>query len=338
VRSRRFISLQANERKIRRVHLKPRFPSGHQPSIICATDSRRRHISQRLTCCALVSEACSWAVGPAGKARQRHFTTRLPRVNPPSLYELGWSQGTVFNAELPLDAVVLDISAGQPIRSQGQHGRWEVVTQDCDLDLSRSDQHDPAIEIRPVCNDNPPSDWGIRSARLLLTEEDHIHSASPRTLVSPSVLATLEKRGTRLQPLPEVRRRALRTWLGLRYDRPAVPPELLPLARRIADTVSARRNRPIGTRVRDVLFQCDEKTSPVRFSLFAALDDPADEDAVRDWLAEIAACVPSDLGVADQIEAAPATSISLHLIETSYAADVSRLTWRPADPAPQGAA
>ncbi len=135
--------------------------------------------------------------------------------------------------------------------------------------------------------------------------------------------------------MTEARRRAFKTWLGLRYDRPAVPPELLPLAWKIADAVSAKRNRPMGTRVRDVLFQCDEKTSPVRFSLFAVLDDPDDEDAIREWLAEV---VPSELGVADQIEAAPATGISLHLIETSYAADLSRLTWRPADPVPQGAA
>jgi hypothetical protein len=259
-------------------------------------------------------------------------------VNPPSLYELGWRQGTVFDADLPLDAVVLNVSAGRAVRAQGQHGRWVVATQDCDLDFSRSDLHEPTIELRPVYSDDPPTDWGIRSASLLLTEKDHIDSSSPRTFVSSALLTALEEQGAVLCTLAEARRQALKTWLGLRYDRPAVPPELLPLARKIADIVSAKRNRPVGTRVRDVLFQCDEETNPVRFSLFAVLDDPGNEDAVREWLAEIAASVPAELGVADQIEAAPATGISLHLIESSYAADLSRLTWRPGESAPQGAA
>jgi hypothetical protein len=70
---------------------------------------------------------------------------------------------------------------------------------------------------------------------------------------------------------------------------------------------------------------------------------PQREVRVVDRLsAEGAATSPTGLrerlvGVADQIEAATAAGISFHLIETSYAADVTQVTWRPADPKPEGA-
>jgi hypothetical protein len=77
--------------------------------------------------------------------------------------------------------------------------------------------------------------------------------------------------------------------------------------------------------------------NPSRCSLFAVLDDPDDETEVRKWLSDIALGIPTDLGIVDQIEAAPANRISLELVETSYSADVSQLTWRQNDPLPYGA-
>jgi hypothetical protein len=116
-----------------------------------------------------------------------------------------------------------------------------------------------------------------------------------------------------------------------------VPPKLLPLAKRIAHEVQRRRHRAMAARVRDVLMQLDPTQDPVRFSLYAVLVDPADEVDVRSWLATVATGVPAELGVADVLEAAPATRISLHLVETSYSADVTALTWRPNRPDPEGA-
>jgi hypothetical protein len=83
--------------------------------------------------------------------------------------------------------------------------------------------------------------------------------------------------------------------------------------------------------------QFDESVSPPRFSLFAILENEADEHEVRAWLAGISLEIPTYLGLADQVEAATARGISLQLIETSYAADVSQVTWRPGKPDPEGA-
>jgi len=101
--------------------------------------------------------------------------------------------------------------------------------------------------------------------------------------------------------------------------------------------VERPKHRMIGARVRDVLMQFDDSGNPVRYSLFAVLDDPADKEDVRAWLAQVSHAVPTALGVADQIEAADASGIAFSTIESSYAADVSLVTWRRDQPDPEGA-
>lgn len=136
----------------------------------------------------------------------------------------------------------------------------------------------------------------------------------------------------------ENRRLAFTTWLGLRYDnRPAVPDDLVDLAKKIAQEVNRSSRRPTGLLVRDVLMVLDNSTSPHQFSLYAVIEDPDDEEQVRTWLADIARAVPTELGVPLQLFAATAAGISIEVLETSYAADVSRLTWRPNSSDPEGA-
>lgn len=82
--------------------------------------------------------------------------------------------------------------------------------------------------------------------------------------------------------------------------------------------------------------QFDDSSEPVRFSLFAVVEDEQDAEAVRDWLGGVASRIPVELGIGDELEAAPAERISLQLIEQSYAADVTQLTWRRGKPEPEG--
>jgi len=255
-----------------------------------------------------------------------------------SLYAEGWRQGSMFTCELPLDSVVLDIG-GAPGRHQTEHSRWIVATQDCDLDGTDRDDGEPTIELRPVFRHDPPPDWGIRSIRYRLTDTEHVHGLSPRTFVSAALLSAVNDglHGGRDADLDPARQRGLKTWLGLRYDRPAVPNDLTALARRIASEVNQKRHRLMGRRLRDVLMQFDSTVEPVRFSLFAILERPEDREPAREWLAEIATAIPDSLGIADQLDARAADGISLQLIETSYSADVAQLTWRPNTPDPEGA-
>lgn len=253
-----------------------------------------------------------------------------------SLYAEGWRQGSILVADLPLDSVTLG-NDGQPVRNQGQHGRWVVATQDCDLAQTETDDRDPIIELRPVFTDTPLPDWGLRSAKLRLTDTEFVMSAGPRPVVSTELLTALLAAGAERRDTSESRRLAFTTWLGLRYDRPAVPDDVVDLARKIAQEVTRSSRRPTGLLVRDVLMVLDNSTSPHQFSLYAVIEHPDDAERVRTWLAEIARAIPTELGVPVQLFAATAAGISIEVLETSYAADVSRLTWRPNSPDPEGA-
>ena len=179
----------------------------------------------------------------------------------PSLYEAGWRLGSIFTARLPLDAVALD-AHGIPARQQHEHNRWVVAAQECDLDLTNSTDPEPTIELRPVHAGDPPPDWGLRSSRFRLTESDYVAARDPRLFVSPALLTALLGSGTQAEALSDARSRAFALWLGRRYDRPAVPPHLVALAKRIATEVSRKAERVTGADVRDVLMQFDDTREP----------------------------------------------------------------------------
>jgi hypothetical protein len=251
-----------------------------------------------------------------------------------SLYEDGWRQGSRLTASLPNDTVVLN-TANEPSRDLKEHDRWVVATQDCDLAYTDPSDAEPMIELHPVFQHEPDpnTDWGIRSRRFVLGESEHVVSPSPHTLVSAAVLTVVRSNPeSRVEPLPDLRAVAFKRWLGFRYDRPAVPEQLVALAQRVANEVQRNRRRLMGRRVRDVLMQFDEAQHPPRFSLFSVIQDPADEQKVREWLADIALSIPVDLGIGDELVAVTSEQVSIHLVETSYAADVTQLTWRGSTP------
>ena len=210
--------------------------------------------------------------------------------------------------------------------------KWLVVTQDCDLDQTDETVTESVVELRPILTEDPPKELGLRSQRFRLSltpgDREYLHAMSPRAMVSGSVLACIREAQGMIGELPEVRRTSLVTWLGLRYDRPAVPRHLGALMKRIAETISRRKNRPVGRLVRDVLVQVDDIEPSPHYSLFAVVAGAADVEDVRRWLAEVAREVSVELGVCDIIEAGTAAQVSLELIETSYSADVSDVTWR----------
>ncbi len=80
----------------------------------------------------------------------------------------------------------------------------------------------------------------------------------------------------------------------------------------------------------------DDSVTPHQYSLYAVLENPGDQDRARTWLGDIALAVPTDLGVPAQLLAETADRISIRVLENSYAADVSQLTWHPDAPDPEG--
>jgi len=251
----------------------------------------------------------------------------------PSLYANGWRQGTLLTAEVPAGGIVLDTS-GRIVRQERIHDSWVVTTQDCDLNGWEATTGEPLVELRPVFELTTPADWGILSRRLLLSDGFYITSDEPPAYVSPAVITAIDPHGPVRAIAPE-RAVALKTWLGYRYDRPAVPDHLVPLAKEIATRARRRSGRVFATELHDVLIQFDDTSAPPRFLLFAVVRDGADREEARRWLTTVGAAVPFAVGVLAGVEAAYKADTPLDLVESSYPADVTQLSWP--GPEPHGA-
>jgi len=132
--------------------------------------------------------------------------------------------------------------------------------------------------------------------------------------------------------LSDARAKAFKTWLGLRYDRAAVPEHLVPLAREVATRCGTRGGRAAAEEVHEVLMQFDDSATPPKVALFAVVADSADKHVIKTWLSEASLRINQELGVVAHIDVATKAETSLVLIENSYAADLSQLTWRGEQP------
>jgi hypothetical protein len=250
-----------------------------------------------------------------------------------TLYELEWRQGSLFAARLPRTGLILG-PAGSVETEAASHESWVVAAQDCDLNSWPHDDPSPVVEIRPVFPFTGPADWGIRSRRLLISDSTMISAAEAPVHLSPAALSAVSGGGPG-SSVDDDRAVALKTWLGFRYDRPAVPDALVPLARDIAVRARRRQGRAFATDLHEVLVQYDDRSTPPRFVLFAVVRDGANRQEARRWLTTIGTAVPPDLGVLGGVDAGYRSETSLELIETSFAADVTQLSW--SGPGPTGA-
>jgi len=239
-----------------------------------------------------------------------------------SLHARGWRQGSLIAAEFP--AVGLVRSRGDTVATDASASLWVVCTQDCDLNVFAVEQSAPIVELRAVEKKDPPTDWGIRSRRLRLTEELYIDTSGLRCFVSPEVLSEYAPASP---VLAEDRTRAFKTWLGLRYDRPAVPEHLVDLAREVAKRFGSKGGRETAKGVHDVLMQIDDTKEPPHVALFAVITDDADRAAIDQWLGDTSIRIDTSLGVVARHQSGTKSETPLSLIEQSYAADLSQLTW-----------
>jgi hypothetical protein len=248
-----------------------------------------------------------------------------------NLYADGWRQGSIFHVELTVHGCVLGSDSTAAVKAVTS-SVWVIASQDCDLAAASPSDNEPIIEVRPVVEgDAETVDWGIRSHALRLDEERSVVSDRLPGRVSPALLHRLA-REAREPALADGRVVAFKTWLGLRFDRPAVPDHLVPLARDIAKRLRRPGGREVAAGVHDVLMQFDESGASARAVLFAVMTDDADRETVLRWLADVAKAVPAVLGVVVEVDAGTKAETSLELIETSYTADASQITWRGADP------
>lgn len=260
--------------------------------------------------------------------------------DPASLRQRGWQQGCVLRASLQLRySSMLDGGTEEVVR---QHDLWMIADQDCDLAWKAvvgNDAEPFLVELRPVMTDDPPQDWGIRNQRFLLhLDGRHLYANAPSVRVTPEVIAAAEH----VDCLDVDHQLRLKTWLGLRYDRPAVPERYMALAKALAEALAAKKNRQRAERYRDVLAQYWDEEGDTKYTLIAVLPggphSPTSEAVMdaRKWLADSVLVVPEALGVAVSLEAYGDDEISLQYVEGSYSVDLSKLSWPPNNPGPIG--
>lgn len=217
-----------------------------------------------------------------------------------------------------------------------------LTDQDCDLAWRalRGESEPFLLELRPVYSQDSPESWGIRSQTLRLDEAGrYLRANSPNVRVTPDLVVASEH----VDCLNAQSQLRLKTWLGLRYDRPAVPERYTALSQTLATELSKKKNRGQGRRVRDVLAQYrDAADGTTEYSLVAVLPggpfDAADPTVleVRQWLSDVALAVPATLGIALDIQAYGDAEVSLSYVEASFSLDLSKLSWPQNAPGPVG--
>lgn len=229
-----------------------------------------------------------------------------------------------------LDVLSYFAESGAPVRSVVTHSHWVVASQDCDLDQTAGDSNGPTVEIRMVQEGTAP-DGGIRSRRFGLTRQVSTDASSPRLHVAASLLTLEDVVRTRTN-LDHVRARMFKTWLGLRYDRPAVAPLLVEAVRAISVLVAEQAGAEIRAELHDVLLDFrsgsgGDGPTPV-VDVFLLVADSADAEAVQAWFA---ACAFDGLDAAvvvpGRIRAVTRAQLTLEVLENTYSADLSKLTY-----------
>lgn len=241
-----------------------------------------------------------------------------------SLYDTGWRQGSVFTADLSPVSFVLNVNTAAT--ATFAHSVWVVAAQDCDLSSAHIASNQPSVEVRPVHRGGPSTAKGIRSRRLRLRGSDVLDASDPRPLMSPALLAGLA--ATREPDLTDDEAKAFKRWLGLRYDRPAVPDDCVSLARAIANAVQGAAVPDLTDHCHDVLMQFGPG-APVKFALWCVIDPEHPHEPFAEWLTGAAASVPPELGVlAFPPRVVTKDRLTLDVLENSYPADLSDITWR----------
>jgi len=237
-----------------------------------------------------------------------------------NLYTLGWRQGSVFDQDLQVCVNRLSQSG---VRGElTTHSKWIVASQDCDLagcDLNSTTE----IEVWPLHSTEEVVAASIRNKKFGVLEGLMLTSPAARAYVEARALARFEKSAA--GPNERACRR-FKTWLGRRYDRPAIPKEYENAARTIASAVKSLRDRTTERLVRDVLMVFIAE-APFVVEIFAVISEDSKNEMpqVELWLSSIAQKIGGKVPLR-KWSAVPESLTSLLVLEHSYSADLSQLT------------
>jgi hypothetical protein len=202
---------------------------------------------------------------------------------PPSLYAEGWRQGSLIRETMVVHFI--DLRDGAVVDCSERFDYWLLATQDCDLEQTPCTNSARQFELRPVLPRTKDDKLdGLRSRTIIVKDEFVLRSDSKKLTLTARALNTLKAK--REDDLDEDRRAQIKTWLGLRYDRPAIPTPFVALGLRLKKAfIDEMADDFIGV-VRDVWVYFDDEHT-VR--LFVILVDAQKQRAqdVRDWTDDV---------------------------------------------------
>jgi hypothetical protein len=241
---------------------------------------------------------------------------------PPSLHAEGWRQGSLIRETLSVHFI--DLHDGAVVDRSEQFDLWLLATQDCDLDQTPCTNSTRQFELRPVLARTRDDKLdGLRSRTILVKGELVLRSDSKKLTLSARALNSFK--GRREDDLDEERRVQIKTWLGLRYDRPAVPTPFVPLGFRLKTAfIDDLPERFIGV-VRDVWVYF-ETAREVR--IFVILVDVHENraDDIRDWVADVAATLSDESIIVREQHVEGPNRTPLSVLQTYYGLGLAELS------------
>jgi hypothetical protein len=121
--------------------------------------------------------------------------------------------------------------------------------------------------------------------------------------------------------MPPERRVAIKTWLGFRYDRPAVPDEFISAHRRLLTLAKQERRDFNFADLRDIFVGYERSVAAGKdiANVYAVLEDDSSVAAAQSWLARIRDAVsPAESFLVGEVIAASIHDTPLSLPEIAF--------------------
>jgi len=190
---------------------------------------------------------------------------------------------------------------GCPRHQDEDHDLWLLTEQDCDLDQTLDSDTDRLFELRAVREHAGDIPSNIVGAEVRIDDTHCLKAMDHAVKVTATwLMANVENR----VDTAEKRRREIKTWLGYRYDRPAVPKEFVEIHKRIQSLAKAKRGKPDPNKpaqleenwtkinlkkVRDVFvaYERAQQNGKIRASLIAIANSQDSVPEVQEWMERI---------------------------------------------------
>ena len=210
------------------------------------------------------------------------------------------------------------------------HDLWLLTEQDCDLDQTEEDDVEKIFELRAVRGHagNIPS--GIKGSQVRIDDTRCLNATDIVAKVKASWLT--KNKGAKSDIDPDTRRE-IKTWLGYRYDRPAVPKQfesvhgrIQKLSRseraiRVEGISEAKWQRLDMAKVRDLLvgYEHPDPMRKIIGYITAIAKKTSDVPELQRWVERIRDAVKEDeVFIIADADAVDTESASLFLLEANF--------------------